>query len=353
MTSDWGSVRRVLAIRLDSMGDVLMTTPALRAIREAPGVEHLSLLTSPAGAAVAHHVSHVDETIVYCAPWMKASGATDFADDRAMIKQIASGHYDAAVIFAVFSQTPFPAAMLCRLAGIPLVLAYCRERSYALLSHPVSEIEPEQGIRHEVRRLLDLVGEVGWTTEQERLSLDLPRTAYDRVAHLVPEKGRWAVVHPGASAPSRQWPPEHYSRTIKRMHRLGWRMVLTGSTSERDLCTDIGDAAEIATDNLSGMLDFPELAALIDLAPLVITNNTGPAHLAAALQTPVVCLYALTNPQHTPWSVPSQVLSHDVPCRWCFASVCPEQHHLCLRGVTPDRVVAAANALCPPEQIAA
>jgi ADP-heptose:LPS heptosyltransferase len=72
-----------------------------------------------------------------------------------------------------------------------------------------------------------------------------------------------------------------------------------------------------------------------------LTNNTGPAHIAAAVGTPVVDLYALTNPQHTPWHVPSRVLFHDVPCRNCFSSVCREEHHRCLRGVAPADVAAA------------
>jgi ADP-heptose:LPS heptosyltransferase len=92
-------------------------------------------------------------------------------------------------------------------------------------------------------------------------------------------------------------------------------------------------------------LDTPRLAALVELAPLVLTNNTGPAHLAAAVGTPVVDLYALTNPQHTPWQVPQRVLSFDVECRHCFKSVCPERHHLCLRNVRPDEVAEAVMEL--------
>ena len=97
--------------------------------------------------------------------------------------------------------------------------------------------------------------------------------------------------------------------------------------------------------DVTGALDLAELAALITCAPVLITNNTGPSHIAAAVDTPVVCLYALTNPQHTPWLVPSRVLSYDVPCRWCYRSVCPEGHHACLRLVSPDDVVRAALEL--------
>ncbi|HKT33550.1 MAG TPA: glycosyltransferase family 9 protein, partial [Nitrospira sp.] len=88
-----------------------------------------------------------------------------------------------------------------------------------------------------------------------------------------------------------------------------------------------------------------ELAALIARAPLLISNNTSAVHLASAVSTPVVDLYALTNPQHTPWRVPCKVLFEDVPCRFCYKSVCPEGHHRCLRGISPEAVVRAADDL--------
>ena len=97
--------------------------------------------------------------------------------------------------------------------------------------------------------------------------------------------------------------------------------------------------------SLAGELGLGELAALIGEAKLVVCNNSAPAHLAAALGTPVACLYALTNPQHTPWRVRSEVLNQDVPCRWCLKSVCPQQHHQCLRGVEPPQVLEAALRL--------
>jgi ADP-heptose:LPS heptosyltransferase len=74
-------------------------------------------------------------------------------------------------------------------------------------------------------------------------------------------------------------------------------------------------------------------------------------HVAAAVGTPVVDLYALTNPQHTPWGVPNRVLSHEVPCAPCYRSVCPEQHHLCLAGVAPERVVKAALELSRAQRL--
>lgn len=340
---DWSSVERVLAIRLDSIGDVLMTTPALHAVRSRVG--HVTLLTSPSGAAVAGMVPDIDDVIVYEAPWMKAGAPHPAAHDLALVADLAARGFDAAIVFTVFSQTPFPAAMLAHLAGIPRILAHTRERAYKLVSDAVPESEPEQGIRHEARRLLDLVGTVGYTTDDERLRLAVPAAASAKVAALCPT-GPWAVLHPGATAASRRYPPEMFAEAMALLVREhGWRFLVTGDASEHDLAVDIIDRAGVCADNLAGRLSLAELAALIEAAPVLVTNNTGPAHIAAAVQTPVVDLYALTNPQHTPWAVPHRALNHDVECRWCFASVCRTGHHLCLRGVTPAAVVEAALEL--------
>jgi ADP-heptose:LPS heptosyltransferase len=97
--------------------------------------------------------------------------------------------------------------------------------------------------------------------------------------------------------------------------------------------------------SLAGELDLAGLAALIAEAPLLIANNTGPVHVAAAVGTTVINIYALTNPQHTPWGVPHRVLNHEVPCSPCYKSVCPEGHHDCLRLVPPSAIVRAACEL--------
>src|SRR5690606_6222382 len=99
--------------------------------------------------------------------------------------------------------------------------------------------------------------------------------------------------------------------------------------------------------DLSNALSLGELGGVIANASLLVSNNTGPAHLAAAVGTPVVDLYALTNPQHTPWKSVAKLLSHDVPCRHCLQSICPQPHHPCLTGIAPDAVVQACLELLP------
>jgi ADP-heptose:LPS heptosyltransferase len=172
----WLGARRVLAVRLDSLGDVLMTGPALQAIADAG--PRVTLLTSPAGADAARLMPQVAETIVYAAPWMKAtplrSGA---AVVRAMIGRLRRSAFDAAVIFTVSTQSPLPAALLSHLAAIPLRAAHCRENPYQLLSDWVREPASAEGgdEPHEVERQLALVAALGFARpDDDRIRVRIP-----------------------------------------------------------------------------------------------------------------------------------------------------------------------------------
>ncbi|MBW4469917.1 MAG: lipopolysaccharide heptosyltransferase II [Stenomitos rutilans HA7619-LM2] len=349
--NQWQQAKRILCIRLDAIGDVLMTTPAIKALKQS-GDRHITLLTSRSGAEVAALVPEIDRVMTYDPPWMKATTPRlDSGPELAMIETLREGNFDAAVIFTVFSQNPLPSALMCYLADIPLRLAHCHENPYQLLTSWVLDPEPSSGIRHEVRRQLDLVATVGCRLEDERLSLQVPDSTYQRVFHQLHTLGLeieqpWVVIHPGATALSRRYPADGFAAVARRLLMdANCQVVFTGTAPERSLVESIQAAMGAASFSLVGKLDLAEMAALLAIAPLLIANNTGPAHLAAAVGTPVVDLYALTNPQHTPWGVPSRVLFHDVPCKFCYKSLCPEGHHHCLELVTPDAVFKAACEL--------
>jgi lipopolysaccharide heptosyltransferase II len=349
-TNPWHSAKNLLAIRLDNLGDILMTTPALRALRQSGEHRRLTLLTSPAGAAVVPFIPEIDAAIVANPPWMPGTTAAPQAllDLAADLRQSA---FDAAVIFTVYSQSPLPAALLCWLAGIPLILAHCRENPYHLLSDCVPDPEPHEILRHEVRRQLDLVARVGAVAADERLSFRLrpadseSALAKLRAAGIDPER-RWAVVHPGASAASRRYPTAHFAALAELLADVpDLQLVFTGDSGEVELIEAIRAHLRYPAASLGGQLGLGELAAVIAGAAVLIANNSGPVHIAAALGTPVVDIYALTNPQHAPWRVANRVLYHDVPCRFCYKSVCPQTHHACLRLLDPRRVARAAREL--------
>jgi len=347
MSASWREARKVLCVRLDNLGDVVMTTPAIRALKRSHPAREITLLASRAGAALVPHVPEIDSVIAYDAPWMKLAQPTLPSADLAMRSLLESRRFDAAVIFTVYSQSPLPAALLCHLAGIPLRLAHCRENPYHLLTDWVPETEPEGPVRHEVRRQLDLVAAVGARTEDERLSFrvgteDRLRANMKLAAAGIDPERPWIAIHPGATAASRRYDPERFARAAFELAKiLRCQVALTGGSSERELCDHVRRLAGPCARSLAGNLALAEFAGVIAQAPLLVSNNTGAVHIAAAVGTPVVDLYALTNPQHTPWLVPHRVLSRDVPCRNCYKSVCPHGTNACL-DIPVDTVVAAA-----------
>lgn len=349
----WRGVRRLLAVRIDNLGDVLMTSPALAAAAASvPGID-ITLLGSPGTAALAPHLPMVRDVVEARVPWVRHPQGRSAGDDQALIADLAARRFDAAIIFTVCTQSALPAALLCRVAGVPLRLAHSRENPYELLSDWARD--PDVHIataRHEVRRQLDLVAAVGWRTADERLRFDLRDADIARAEAALatlPGSGPLVVMHPGATAASRRWPAERFGAAADELsRRLGARVVFTGSEAEGELVKVARGAMRTRAWSFAGMLSLGELGALLARADLVVTNNSGPAHLAAAVGTPVVDLYALTNPQHTPWQVPARVLSHPVPCRNCLSSVCLEAHHLCLRGIDVAAVVEAAIDLLQP-----
>jgi lipopolysaccharide heptosyltransferase II len=347
----WARARNVLCVRLDNLGDVIMTTPALRALKTLPSHPRLTLLASSLGAAAVPYLPEVDDAIVYDAPWVKCGGTTAADADLQFIDALRERRFDAAVIFTVYSQNPLPAALYCRLAGIPLCLAHCRENPYQLLSDWVAESEPQHRQRHEVQRQLDLVGHIGAYAARAKLSFrvrpDDRRRVRERLGDLGVDAQRpWLLIHPGATAASRRYPAEYFALAARDLQRqLQLPVVFGGTAAEAALVAKIRELMRAPSHSLAGSLSLGECAAAIDMAALLIANNSGAVHIAAACDTPVVDLYALTNPQHTPWQVANRTLWHDVTCKYCYRSVCREGHHGCLRGVAPESVVRSAVEL--------
>ncbi len=315
----WKDCRSILCVRLDNMGDVLMTTPALRAVKASAPGRHLTLLTSSVGAAIAPFIPEIDELIVCDVPWVGSPVNQGAAAVTDLVSVLRERHFDAAILFTVQSQNPLPAAMLCYLAGIPRVLGHCRENPYRLLTDWVPDPEVLFASRHEVERQLDLVAAIGCTTANRRLSLTPPPSAGSQALQRLRATGvdvtrPWVLLHAGVSEAKRQYPAAGYVRAAQRLiGEYGYQVVLTGSPSEREYAEGICAAIGTQAYNAAGMFPLEAFIGLIAQAPVLVSNNTGPVHMAAALGTPVVVLYAMTNPQHTPWQVDSRVLYFEVP----------------------------------------
>jgi len=225
--------------------------------------------------------------------------------------------------------------------------AYCRENPYELLNFWLPEQEPQKLIRHEVQRQLDFVKSLGYQVNDTELFLSVPEKSIEKIRVKLRtweiEGKDWFLLHPGAQAPTRRYPAHLFAKAVKILLKENKIAVLTGTDSDLDAIKEITGLLPQGSYRIVLNLSLEDFAALVKISPLLITNNTGPAHMACALKTPLVVLYALTNPQHFPWRCPSKTLFFDVPCKFCYKSICPQGHHFCLKKVSAEEVAQAAK----------
>jgi lipopolysaccharide heptosyltransferase II len=314
----WHYCKNILCIRPDNMGDLIMTAPAIRALKETFNAR-ITILTSSMAQGIVKHIPEIDDAIIYDLPWVKSEIPPDPESFNEVISIIKEKKFDAAVIFTVYSQNPLPTAMLAYLAGIPKILAYCRENPYHLITDWVPDKEPYQNIKHQVRRDLDLVASVKAFTKNESLSLTVDEALWSVISNKLTNKGidinkSWLVLHAGVSERKREYPINKWAEAAKRLIAdTGHQILLTGSETEKHLTDDLEKNIGEGSFSISGILNLDEFICLVKHAPVTLSVNTSTVHIAAAVGTPVVVLYAQTNPQHTPWRTPHKVLPYPVP----------------------------------------
>ena len=330
----------VLLARQDSAGDVLLMGPAVRAV--AARAERVTFLAGPRGAEAASLLPGVDDVVVRHAAWIDAEPEpVSPGDTLAFVDDLAARRFDQAVIFTSFHQSPLPLALLLRLAGVASVAAISDDYPGSLLDvrHRI------RGEMHEVERALSLVRELGY----ELPPGDDGRLAVDRDGVSPADGfGPYVVVHPGASVPARAWAPERHRALVEALVAEGRSVVVTGGPDERELTRFVAGEERDGVLDLGGKTELGTLAEVIADAEAIVVGNTGPAHLAAGVGTPVVSLYAPTVPavRWRPWAVPSVLLGdQEAACAGSRARVCPVHGHPCLSSVSVEDVLEALAAL--------
>jgi ADP-heptose:LPS heptosyltransferase len=352
--------RHCLAVRLDNAGDVLLTGPAVRAIAAACG--RVTMLAGPCGVAAARLLPGVDEVMVWQAPWVAFDPPPVRPDTLAgLTSQLAARRFTEAVIFTSSHQSPLPTALVLRLAGIPRIAALSVDYPGSLLDvryrRDADIPEPE--------RALGLARAAGYELPPGDDGKLAVRRSLPDVGALT-GAGRYVVLHPGASAPARRWPVPRWAEATALLAGREQRVVLTGGADERDLTATVVAAAHRddpgrrgltaaagrgitgQVTDLGGRTNLAELAAVLAGADGVLVANTGIAHLAAAVGTPVVSLFAPVVPavRWAPYGVPVTLLGDQhASCRDSRAVRCPVPGHPCLTGVSAEAACRALEEL--------
>lgn len=225
----WAGLERILVLRPDNLGDVLMIGPPLRALRSAAPRAQLELLASPSGAAAAPLLDGLDACLAESVPWQDASGGSVTPESlHRLVARLAARSYQAAVVFTSFSQSPWPAAYACALAGIPVRAGASREFGGALLTHWIDDLPDEA---HQVDRAAELLTRLGVPVPERALRVIIPRRA-ERDAQAIAGPRPYAVLLPGASCASRRWPPRRFAELAGRLGSTGLRVLVAGTSRE-------------------------------------------------------------------------------------------------------------------------
>jgi len=311
---EWKSCKNILVIRPDNMGDLLMSAPAIRALSESFKC-NITLLTSTMALEASGLLPWVNEVICYDFPWVKTQDTQPSETLPALITDIKRRAFDGCILFNVHSQNPVPSIMIAFMAGIPLRAAYCRENLYGLLTHWLADPEPYFEIRHQVLRDLKLCSFIGANTADPHIRIAIESDIKNgKLKGLNLKKDGFFVLHIGVSEKKRQYPKDEWIKLGKTLIEKYKRpLLLSGSKQEQCVTADIAAAIGKDAISIAGLLNLKELATCIALARAMISVNSGPMHLAAATGTPILALYARTNPQHTPWMVPCRIIEFDAP----------------------------------------
>ena len=282
---------RILIIRTDRMGDVLLSTPVFSALKQKYPNAFISVLIKPYTQDIVAGHPDVNEIIVLETPKHRF----DFKTFLKNVRLLKHKNFDTALIL----YPTFYISLLCRLASIPKRIGTAYRLYSFLFNQKIYEHRKKSG-RHEVDLNLDFAQALGANVEPVLFKIHIPDKNEQTVKQLLQQKQikqPFVVIHPGSGGSAMDWPLKNFGQLAKQISaNLKLDVVITGTKSEKQLVDTVIAASDNSATRLDGKMDIKELAALLKTASLVIANSTGPLHLAVAVNTPVIGLYCPLQP---------------------------------------------------------
>ncbi len=290
--------RNILIVRTDRIGDVVLTTPAIKALRQSYPVARISVLVAPATFDLMSGNPYINEILIDDRVRLN-KGLFGFGR---LVQELRGKRFDLAVIF----HTKRRYNLACAWAGIPYRLGYKNDKFGFLLTHPLKDVR-HLGQKHEAQYCLDVLKAVGVEGGELDMFIPLQKPAEEWVGrwqeehHLKPNE--FIVVHPGASDPAKCWPAANFAALIDRLiERFGLKIVLIGSGATAALAQDIlrQSRRQSQVIDLTGRTTLALSASLLRRSCLLISNDSGPVHVAAGVGTAVISLFLRDDPGINP-----------------------------------------------------
>ncbi len=345
-------IERVVVRGANWVGDAVMTIPALRELRRVLPRAQITLATRSWARGLFADADFIDDVLVY------DRGARDLRAPLRQIMQWRPKRFDLAVLF----QNAFEAALIAALARVPLRVGYATDGRRALLTHPLA-LPAWRGERHEVFYYLNIVAELaqllyGSSDVESRepilaLNVSGARRAEARemlLEHGAQSGGPLVALCPGSiNSRAKRWPADRYAALADRLiAETGASVALIGSQAETAVAHEVGRMMRHEPVMLAGHTDLAQLVAILSMADLLVTNDTGPAHIGAATGCPTLVIFGPTNPLTTrPYSSAAEIIRRPPDCAPCMLRDCPIDHR-CMTAITPDEVFARSLILMRP-----
>lgn len=328
--------KKILIRSTNWIGDAIMTTPAVRTIRENFPGARISVLVKPWVADVFSASPHVDEVI----PYLKNKEHRGPAGMWRLGRELAAQGFDLAILL----QNAFEAAVIANLAGIPHRAGYTTDGRGLLLTHGV-RLPRERKKIHQVHYYQGLMQDLGLRCGPDELFLHLSPDVTTWADAFISELGNRPVIglNPGAAyGPAKRWPAEKYGALAKRLHQeMGATILVFGTQADAAAAGVIKEFASGHVRDLTGGTSLAQAMALIRACDLFVTNDSGLMHVAAALKTPLVAIFGSTNAVATgPFSERAKVVQKDLPCRPCMKTTC-RGDFACMMEIGDDEVYSA------------
>jgi heptosyltransferase-2 len=338
------------------VGDAVMSVPALRELRRVLPDAHITLAARPGPAEVFLDANFIDEVLIF-----EGSGIAAVWNQAREWRQ---RRFDLAVLL----QNAFGAALVASLARVPMRIGYDTDRRAFLLTNALAQ-PSWKNQRHESFYYLNIVAELdrllnGISTIGDieprfdlKVSDERKRKANEMLRqHGVKPGAPLALLCPGSiNSRAKRWPAERYGELAKRLIASGANVVLIGSPGELNVSQEVCKHTQTQPIVLTGKTTVAEATAIISMADVLITNDTGPAHIGAALSTPTLVIFGPTNPLTTyPLSSNAEIIRRPPDCAPCMLRDCPIDHR-CMTAISPAEVFEQAAVMIArqPEEVRA
>ena len=340
-----GEIRRILFIRIDRVGDLVLSTPAIRALKEGFPSSELTVLAGPAAAPLLEHNPHVDNVIVYDRSRGLREKVVLAHEERRMRFDLAVDPYD---------DRELETAWIAGASGAPLRIGYPCGGREAFLTQVVKRPEPDQ---HIIETVLGVLKPLGIPTGSFLPEIFLTASEFESarrwLAQQVSDTGPFVAIHPGAFYETQRWPAEYYAALADRIMETGrFKVILFGGPGDEEIVDRILFLTKTRIVRCV-TADIRSFAARLSQCRLLVCNNSGPLHVGAALGVPTVSFMGPTVRQRWyPRGDRHRVLRIDeLPCIGCNAGTCRIGTHDCMWKIRPERVmevIAGASGILMP-----